>query len=150
MRKWLLLGDPDDTNLGARGYLKVSIIIVGTGDEPPVSALSFWTSNSYLFKQCWKGLWRTSFLTCRQREEIRMRSRMILKVTCWYLLVSQCVGPLWALKCIGLRTCRRVSDGYVHDFLLPLQHYTLRCLSETLRLLRNDFVLQWMMLLFSQ
>ncbi|XP_028279715.1 myoferlin isoform X2 [Parambassis ranga] len=35
MRKWLLLSDPDDTNLGARGYLKVSIIIVGTGDEPP-------------------------------------------------------------------------------------------------------------------
>ncbi|XP_072247032.1 myoferlin [Leuresthes tenuis] len=35
MRKWLLLSDPDDTNLGARGYLKVSITIMGTGDEPP-------------------------------------------------------------------------------------------------------------------
>ncbi|CAN9499770.1 unnamed protein product [Ophioblennius macclurei] len=35
MRKWLLLGDTDDSNLGARGYLKVSIIVVGTGDEPP-------------------------------------------------------------------------------------------------------------------
>ncbi|CAG6017075.1 unnamed protein product [Menidia menidia] len=35
MRKWLLLSDPDDTSLGARGYLKVTIIIVGTGDEPP-------------------------------------------------------------------------------------------------------------------
>ncbi|XP_061602091.1 myoferlin isoform X2 [Cololabis saira] len=35
IRKWLLLGDPDDSSLGARGYLKVSIFIVGTGDDPP-------------------------------------------------------------------------------------------------------------------
>lgn len=35
MRKWLLLSDPDDSNSGARGYLKVSIFIVGTGDDPP-------------------------------------------------------------------------------------------------------------------
>uniref|UniRef100_A0A8C2AIF4 Myoferlin like n=1 Tax=Cyprinus carpio TaxID=7962 RepID=A0A8C2AIF4_CYPCA len=36
MRKWLLLSDPDDSASGARGYLKVSMFIVGTGDEPPV------------------------------------------------------------------------------------------------------------------
>uniref|UniRef100_A0A7N6AT89 C2 domain-containing protein n=1 Tax=Anabas testudineus TaxID=64144 RepID=A0A7N6AT89_ANATE len=35
MRKWLLLSDPDDSSSVARGYLKVSIIIMGTGDEPP-------------------------------------------------------------------------------------------------------------------
>ncbi|XP_062256997.1 myoferlin isoform X1 [Platichthys flesus] len=35
MRKWLLLSDPDDPSSGARGYLEVSIIVVGTGDEPP-------------------------------------------------------------------------------------------------------------------
>ncbi|XP_054456803.1 myoferlin [Anoplopoma fimbria] len=35
MRKWLLLSDPDDSSSGARGYLKVSIIVLGTGDEPP-------------------------------------------------------------------------------------------------------------------
>ncbi|KAM9365202.1 myoferlin isoform 2-T2 [Pholidichthys leucotaenia] len=35
MRKWLLLNDPDDSSSGPRGYLKVSIIVVGTGDEPP-------------------------------------------------------------------------------------------------------------------
>ncbi|XP_029925926.1 myoferlin isoform X2 [Myripristis murdjan] len=35
MRKWLLLSDPDDTGSGAKGYLKVSMIIVATGDEPP-------------------------------------------------------------------------------------------------------------------
>ncbi|XP_010792529.1 myoferlin [Notothenia coriiceps] len=35
MKKWLLLGDADDSSLGARGYLKVSIIVLGTGDEPP-------------------------------------------------------------------------------------------------------------------
>uniref|UniRef100_A0AAR2K7M5 C2 domain-containing protein n=1 Tax=Pygocentrus nattereri TaxID=42514 RepID=A0AAR2K7M5_PYGNA len=36
MRKWLLLSDPDDSSSGARGYLKVSMIIMGTGDDPPV------------------------------------------------------------------------------------------------------------------
>ncbi|KAG5267056.1 hypothetical protein AALO_G00239370 [Alosa alosa] len=36
MRKWLLLSDADDLSSGARGYLKVSMMIVGTGDEPPV------------------------------------------------------------------------------------------------------------------
>ncbi|XP_042357528.1 myoferlin [Plectropomus leopardus] len=34
LRKWLLLSDPDDSSLGARGYLKVSIIVMGTGDDP--------------------------------------------------------------------------------------------------------------------
>lgn len=38
MRKWLLLSDPDDSISGARGYLKVSMFIVGTGDELPVSS----------------------------------------------------------------------------------------------------------------
>uniref|UniRef100_A0A673G058 Myoferlin-like n=1 Tax=Sinocyclocheilus rhinocerous TaxID=307959 RepID=A0A673G058_9TELE len=36
LMKWLLLSDPDDSISGARGYLKVSMFIVGTGDEPPV------------------------------------------------------------------------------------------------------------------
>ncbi|XP_026206806.1 myoferlin-like isoform X3 [Anabas testudineus] len=36
MRKWLLLNDPDDSSSGAKGYLKVSLFVVGTGDEPPM------------------------------------------------------------------------------------------------------------------
>ncbi|KAM4607196.1 myoferlin isoform 2-T2 [Polymixia lowei] len=35
MRKWLLLSDPDDSSSGAKGYLKVSMVIIGAGDEPP-------------------------------------------------------------------------------------------------------------------
>ncbi|TGZ59558.1 hypothetical protein CRM22_009034 [Opisthorchis felineus] len=35
LNKWLLLCDPDDTMSGCKGYLKVSVIIVGPGDEPP-------------------------------------------------------------------------------------------------------------------
>uniref|UniRef100_A0A8C0VJN7 Myoferlin n=1 Tax=Cyanistes caeruleus TaxID=156563 RepID=A0A8C0VJN7_CYACU len=35
MRKWLLLSDPEDTNSGAKGYMKVSMFVLGTGDEPP-------------------------------------------------------------------------------------------------------------------
>ncbi|KAJ8365691.1 hypothetical protein SKAU_G00145220 [Synaphobranchus kaupii] len=38
MRKWLLLNDPDDSSSGPKGYLKVSMFIVGTGDEPPVES----------------------------------------------------------------------------------------------------------------
>ncbi|XP_061078522.1 myoferlin-like isoform X1 [Conger conger] len=38
MRKWLLLNDPDDSSSGAKGYLKVSLFVVGTGDEPPVES----------------------------------------------------------------------------------------------------------------
>uniref|UniRef100_A0A6Q2XG87 C2 domain-containing protein n=1 Tax=Esox lucius TaxID=8010 RepID=A0A6Q2XG87_ESOLU len=33
MRKWVLLSDPDDSQV-AKGYLKVTVIIAGTGDEP--------------------------------------------------------------------------------------------------------------------
>ncbi|XP_034049225.1 myoferlin-like isoform X2 [Thalassophryne amazonica] len=36
LRKWLLLNDPDDSTSAAKGYLKVSLFVVGTGDEPPV------------------------------------------------------------------------------------------------------------------
>uniref|UniRef100_A0A8B9KLI0 Myoferlin n=1 Tax=Astyanax mexicanus TaxID=7994 RepID=A0A8B9KLI0_ASTMX len=36
LQKWLLLNDPDDSSCGAKGYLKVSAFIVGTGDDPPV------------------------------------------------------------------------------------------------------------------
>lgn len=37
MRKWLLLNDPEDASSGAKGYMKVSMLVLGTGDEPPVS-----------------------------------------------------------------------------------------------------------------
>lgn len=40
MRKWLLLNDPDDSSSGAKGYLKVSMFILGTGDDHPVLILS--------------------------------------------------------------------------------------------------------------
>ncbi|XP_075072230.1 myoferlin isoform X2 [Mixophyes fleayi] len=36
MRKWVLLQDPDDLSSGARGYLKVSMFVIGAGDDPPV------------------------------------------------------------------------------------------------------------------
>lgn len=52
MRKWLLLSDADDASSGARGYLKVSIIVLGTGDEPPVSlqSVNTFASSSVLNK----------------------------------------------------------------------------------------------------
>ncbi|NXE23564.1 DYSF protein, partial [Ardeotis kori] len=36
LRKWLLLSDPEDFSAGARGYLKVSLFVLGPGDEAPV------------------------------------------------------------------------------------------------------------------
>ncbi|XP_009008232.3 myoferlin isoform X1 [Callithrix jacchus] len=35
MRKWLLLNDPEDASSGSKGYIKVSMFVLGTGDEPP-------------------------------------------------------------------------------------------------------------------
>ncbi|XP_056626816.1 myoferlin isoform X1 [Triplophysa dalaica] len=36
MKKWVLLSDPDDSSSGAKGYLKVSMFVLGSGDEAPV------------------------------------------------------------------------------------------------------------------
>ncbi|NXK97492.1 DYSF protein, partial [Formicarius rufipectus] len=36
LRKWLLLSDPEDFSAGAKGYLKVSVVVLGPGDEAPV------------------------------------------------------------------------------------------------------------------
>uniref|UniRef100_A0ACB8E9G3 Uncharacterized protein n=1 Tax=Sphaerodactylus townsendi TaxID=933632 RepID=A0ACB8E9G3_9SAUR len=36
LRKWLLLSDPEDFSAGAKGYLKVSLCVLGTGDEAPM------------------------------------------------------------------------------------------------------------------
>ncbi|XP_056299171.1 dysferlin isoform X6 [Pseudoliparis swirei] len=35
LRKWLLLCDPDDLSAGVKGYLKVSLLVLAAGDEPP-------------------------------------------------------------------------------------------------------------------
>ncbi|XP_069756648.1 myoferlin-like [Narcine bancroftii] len=35
LRKWLLLHDPEDTSTGSKGYMKVSLYVLATGDEPP-------------------------------------------------------------------------------------------------------------------
>ncbi|NWI89806.1 DYSF protein, partial [Pitta sordida] len=36
LRKWLLLCDPEDFSAGAKGYLKVTVCVLGPGDEAPV------------------------------------------------------------------------------------------------------------------
>lgn len=48
LRKWVLLADPDDLCAGARGYLKVSFIVLAAGDEAPVSK-----SNNYIRFGLW-------------------------------------------------------------------------------------------------
>ncbi|XP_059891870.1 dysferlin-like [Gadus macrocephalus] len=35
LRKWLLLSDPDDLSAGVKGYVKVSLLVLAAGDEPP-------------------------------------------------------------------------------------------------------------------
>ncbi|KAF8570721.1 hypothetical protein P879_06268 [Paragonimus westermani] len=35
INKWLLLCDPDDPMSGAKGYLKISVVILGPGDDAP-------------------------------------------------------------------------------------------------------------------
>lgn len=36
IRKWILLSDPEDKMAGAKGYLKVTVMVLGPGDEAPV------------------------------------------------------------------------------------------------------------------
>ncbi|XP_063313638.1 dysferlin isoform X3 [Pelobates fuscus] len=36
LRKWLLLSDPEDFSAGAKGYLKVSLYVLGPGDDCPM------------------------------------------------------------------------------------------------------------------
>ncbi|XP_075787169.1 dysferlin isoform X4 [Pelodiscus sinensis] len=36
LRKWLLLSDPEDFSAGAKGYVKVSLFVLGSGDEAPL------------------------------------------------------------------------------------------------------------------
>ena len=39
MRKWILLTEPDDPTSTPKGYLKITICVLGAGDQPPVSCL---------------------------------------------------------------------------------------------------------------
>ena len=41
INKWLLLSDPEDQMAGAKGYLKISICVVGPGDEAPVCIMNY-------------------------------------------------------------------------------------------------------------
>lgn len=40
IRKWILLSDPEDKMAGAKGYLKVTVMILGPGDEAPTVTVS--------------------------------------------------------------------------------------------------------------
>ena len=56
LRKWLLLNDPDDSSSGAKGYLKVSLFVVGAGDEPPVQTDTLTLTGSFPLSTCkWCG-----------------------------------------------------------------------------------------------
>lgn len=108
MRKWLLLNDPDDSSSGAKGYLKVSLFVVGTGDEPPVrladqrtlsdtsSMFSFvlFSSSSCKFDSratdsplSLTAHWPfVSPVFCRQRRGRRTMTRTTLRAICCCLL----------------------------------------------------------------
>lgn len=51
MRKWLLLNDPEDASSGAKGYMKVSMFVLGTGDEPPVSTYILYCLHFFSLKK---------------------------------------------------------------------------------------------------
>lgn len=51
MRKWLLLNDPEDASSGAKGYMKVSMFVLGTGDEPPVSTYILYCLHFFSLKR---------------------------------------------------------------------------------------------------
>uniref|UniRef100_A0A8C0FKA3 Myoferlin n=1 Tax=Bubo bubo TaxID=30461 RepID=A0A8C0FKA3_BUBBB len=70
MRKWLLLSDPEDTNSGAKGYMKVSMIVLGTGDEPPVNNESDDVESNLLLPAGIALRWVTFLLKIYRAEDI--------------------------------------------------------------------------------
>uniref|UniRef100_A0A669Q0X6 Myoferlin n=1 Tax=Phasianus colchicus TaxID=9054 RepID=A0A669Q0X6_PHACC len=71
MRKWLLLSDPEDTSSGAKGYMKVSMFVLGTGDEPPVSLTDIDDVESNLLLPAGIALrWVTFLLKIYRAEDI--------------------------------------------------------------------------------
>ncbi len=45
--KWLLLGDPEDLGSGSKGYLKVTVNVLGAGDEVPVNIFLIYINTLY-------------------------------------------------------------------------------------------------------
>ena len=41
IHKWLLLSDPEDNNAGAKGYLNVTVNVLGPGDEVPLVSIKY-------------------------------------------------------------------------------------------------------------
>uniref|UniRef100_A0A8B9TAA1 Myoferlin n=1 Tax=Anas platyrhynchos TaxID=8839 RepID=A0A8B9TAA1_ANAPL len=70
MRKWLLLSDPEDTSSGAKGYMKVSMFVLGTGDEPPVNNESDDVESNLLLPAGIALRWVTFLLKIYRAEDI--------------------------------------------------------------------------------
>uniref|UniRef100_A0A8B9NQM2 Myoferlin n=1 Tax=Accipiter nisus TaxID=211598 RepID=A0A8B9NQM2_9AVES len=70
MRKWLLLSDPEDTNSGTKGYMKVSMFVLGTGDEPPVNNESDDVESNLLLPAGIALRWVTFLLKIYRAEDI--------------------------------------------------------------------------------
>lgn len=53
--KWLLLSNADDANAGAKGYLLVSMGVLGSGDEAPVSSFKHLSYSVYQLLESVEG-----------------------------------------------------------------------------------------------
>jgi hypothetical protein len=51
INKWLLLGDTEDCMSGAKGYLKVTINVLGAGDEVPVKFYEVYKNSIIVFER---------------------------------------------------------------------------------------------------
>lgn len=119
MRKWLLLNDPDDSSSGAKGYLKVSLFVVGTGDDPPVRltdqrsqiTLTELTLNASSFLM--QIQWPTLFSCFSRRKRGKVMIKMTLRVICCCRLVWLCDGPCCHWRSSELKTFHRVRSTVV-------------------------------------
>ena len=140
LHKWLLLSDPEDPTSSAKGYVKVCVVIIGPGDEPPVafekccSVLSF----LHLLYNILQGpkfkctvLVRTS--KCRCRKAPRTTSRRtccVRRASCCDPLCSSCAS-------IKPRSCREVRDPCSE------RSRSLVALLRILILLNIAFTIEW-------
>uniref|UniRef100_A0A672PY17 Myoferlin-like n=1 Tax=Sinocyclocheilus grahami TaxID=75366 RepID=A0A672PY17_SINGR len=125
MKKWILLNDPDDSSSGAKGYLKVSMFVLGTGDEPPEQDNDKDDVESNLLLPAGVALrWVTLKLKVFRAEDVPQSITVIPYAyvfqsflgICIYSGVKKCWPPSWFLNFFAYLSHLKDSDHQTNNY----------------------------------
>uniref|UniRef100_A0A672Q4T3 Myoferlin-like n=1 Tax=Sinocyclocheilus grahami TaxID=75366 RepID=A0A672Q4T3_SINGR len=130
MKKWILLNDPDDSSSGAKGYLKVSMFVLGTGDEPPEQDNDKDDVESNLLLPAGVALrWVTLKLKVFRAEDVPQSITVIpyayvfqiqtadkINTICIYSGVKKCWPPSWFLNFFAYLSHLKDSDHQTNNY----------------------------------